>query len=306
MRNGPARIALLVAGLWPAACASLPPGAECRSLDGRVLRPPALPAERRAEQEALLTEARAALATNPDDRGAAIWVGRRLGYLGRCREAIAAYDEAHRRWPDDPFVLRHRGHRWISVREFDRAVRDLERAAVACRTVADEVEPDGLPVPGRPPHSTLHFNVHYHLGLAHFLAGDFAAAEHAWLRCLACCRNDESRVAVAHWLWCVRMRRGDPAGAAAVVAGIGPDLDVVENTSYHRLCRLYAGALARDAIEVPGGSAGAALRFGLAHFDLVTGARAAARRELEALAALDNWAAFGVIAAEAELARWRP
>lgn len=297
---------LLLAGCGLAACAGLPPGAECRSLAGRALYPPELAADRRAEHEALLAGARAALAADPDDRDAAIWVGRRLGYLGRFREAIAAYGEALRRWPNDPFVLRHRGHRWITVREFGRAVRDLERAAAACRTVLDEVEPDGLPVPGREPHSTLHFNVYYHLGLARFLAGDFAAAEAAWLRCLACCTNDESRVAVAHWLWSVRMRRGDPAGAAAVVAGIGPELDVVENTSYHQLCRFYAGSLARDAIQVPGGSAGAALRFGLAHFDLVTGERAAARRQFEDLAALEGWTAFGVIAAEVERARWAP
>jgi hypothetical protein len=255
------------------------------------------------EREQQLAAARAAAAAAPDDRDAAIWHARRLGYLGRHREAVGVLTIALERRPGDPFVLRHRGHRWITLRELDRAVDDLAGAADACRTTPDAVEPDGQPTPGRPPHSTLHFNVHYHLGLAHFLRGDFERAEHAWLDCLAVVANDEARVAVTHWLWSVRMRRGDPAGAAAVVAPIRPDIDVVDNRAYHQLCLLYAGTLQRAAIVVPDGSGGAALRFGLAHFDLVTGDAAAALRAFEALAAEPAWAAFGVIAAEAELAR---
>lgn len=285
------------------ACAVLPSGASCWSLDGRALFAVEPEGEPRARMEAELEAARAELAASPTDRDAAIWVARRLGYLGRFREAIDVLDVALARHPDDPFVLRHRGHRWITLREFDRAAADLGAAAAACRREPDQVEPDGRPTPGRPPHSSLHYNVHYHLGLAHFLRGDFALAERAWLDCLAVVSNDESRVAVTHWLWSARMRRGDAAGAAAVVAPIRADLDVVENRGYHQLCLFYAGKLSRDQIVLPTGSARAALGFGLAHHALVTGDRDAARNQLEALAANPGWTAFGVIAAEAELAR---
>lgn len=281
----------------------VPEGAEARSLDGRPLVAPTLPGDVLADRERRLAEAELELASRPDARDAWIWVGRRLGYLGRYRDAIDVFGRALERWPGDAFLLRHRGHRWISVREFGRAVVDLTRAAEACRTTPDEVEPDGLPVAGRPPHSSLHFNVHYHLGLAHFLLGDFAAAERAWLDCLACSDDDESRVAVSHWLWSVRMRRGDPAGAGAVVQWVRPDVDVVENVAYRDLCLLYRGALEPAALAAGDGSSGAAARFGLAHYRLVTGDAAAARSEFEALAADPGWAAFGVIAAEAELAR---
>jgi hypothetical protein len=290
-----AALLALPAVLPVAACRSLPPGAECRSLDGRPLF---------AAADPLVVDEGGGLVVTDRDR--LVMGARELAYAGHYREAVAELGRILDAHPGDPFVLRHRGHRWITLRELGRAVDDLERAADACRTTADVVEPDGRPTPGRPPHGTLHFNVHYHLGLARFLTGDWTAAEHAWLDCLAVARNDESRVAVTHWLWCARMRGGDPAGAAAVVAPIRADMDVVENRAYHQLCLLYANRLSRAAIVVPDGSGGAALRFGLAHFDFVTGDRAAVQRAFEALEVLavePGWAAFGVIAAEAELAR---
>ena len=285
------------------ACRVLPRGAECLAVTGQPLYSPPPAAERAAKLEADLAAARQAAAAAPG-RDASIWVARRLGYLGRYREAIAVLDEALAAHPGDAFLLRHRGHRWITLREFGRAAWDLERAARACRLEPDVVEPDGQPVEGRPPHSTLHYNVHYHLGLALFLAGDFELAERAWLRCLAVVGNDESRVAVTHWLWCVRMRLGDRAGAAAVVATIGETMDVQENRSYHELCLLYAGKRQRGDLQPRPGSAGSALAFGLAHHALVAGARVDARRQFEAIVQDMGWSAFGHVAAEVELARW--
>jgi hypothetical protein len=169
------------------------------------------------------------------------------------------------------------------------------------------VEPDGLPVPGRPPHSSLHFNVYYHLALAFFVQGEMELAVEAWLRCLACSDDDESRVAVTHWLWCARMRSGDVAGARATVQAITADMDIVENRAYHQLCLLYRGERTPGQLTAGEGSAGAALRFGLAHHALVAGDRAQGEAALEELALDPGWAAFGVIAAEAEVARgFRP
>ncbi|MBK8096818.1 MAG: hypothetical protein IPK26_06905 [Planctomycetes bacterium] len=289
-----------------AACAaspSMPPGVEAHDRQGRPLSAPPLADAARQLAEANLEAAQQVLAGNPRDVTAIVWVGRRLGYLGRFREAIATYTRGLERHPGNPELLRHRGHRWLTVREFVHAEQDLAAAAEACRSVADAIEPDGQPTPGRPPHSTLHYNVHYHLGLARFLRSDFAGAERAWLDCLAVVANDESRVAVTHWLWCARMRQGNVAGAAAVVAPIRADLDVVENRSYHQLCRLYRGELQVTDLRPVEGSAGAAMAFGLWHYQLATGDREAALAGLRELAAQPGWTAFGVIAADVELGR---
>ena len=299
------RFLIALASLGLAACNALPHGAECRSLDGRVLMPPPPAAADRARLEADLAAAEREHTLHPEDRDAAIWHARRLGYLGRYREAIEVLTGALELHPDDAFLLRHRGHRWITLREFGKAAWDLERAAFACRLTPDEVEPDGAPMPGRPPHSSLHYSVHYHLGLAYWLARDFELAERAWLACLAVADDDESRVAVTHWLWCVRMRLGDKAGAAAVVAPMHERMDVVENVAYLQLCLLYGGKVTREQIAPRDGSSGSALAFGLAHQALVMGAHTQARAGFEALRASPGWSAFGVIAAEVELARWR-
>jgi Flp pilus assembly protein TadD len=288
-----------------AGCAALPHGAQCWSRDGRALQSPAVDATTQQSDLDALAAAESKWRAEPRDRDAVVWYARRLGYVGRFREAVAVLGEALDFTPDDPFLLRHRGHRWITLREFGRAAQDLERAARACRTTPDVIEPDGKPVPGRPPHSTLHYNVHYHLGLAYFLDGDFELAERAWLDCLAVVANDESRVAVSHWLWCARMRRGNVAGAAAVVAPITAAMDVQENVAYLNLCLLYGGKKSREAIAPRAGSSGASLAFGLGHYDLCTGARDGGLAALRGVAANPGWTAFGVIAAEVEVQRWR-
>ncbi len=102
---------------------------EATSLLDQPLYAPQLAEGLRAEQETLLEQARAGLRARPDDPEAVIWVGRRLAYLGRYREAIRKYSQGIEEHPDDPRLYRHRGHRRITVRELDLAIRDLESAA---------------------------------------------------------------------------------------------------------------------------------------------------------------------------------
>ncbi len=82
----------------------------------------------------------------------------------------------------------------------------------------DEVEPDGEPN-ARTTH--LHFNVWYHLGLAHYLKGDFAGAERAYRRCLEVSRDNADRVAAASdWLYMTLRRLGRESEAARVLEPI--------------------------------------------------------------------------------------
>ena len=61
-------------------------------------------------------------------------------------------------------MYRHRGHRYITVAQFDRAIADFEKAVALIKGTPDEIEPDGAPNPTGKPRSTLHFNIWYHLG----------------------------------------------------------------------------------------------------------------------------------------------
>ena len=118
--------ALLLVALAPGQDAQKP---EATSLLGKPLFAVTQSADARARMERDLAAARSEFEKNPRSPDAAIWLGRRTAYLGRYRDAIAVFTAAIDRHPSDARLYRHRGHRYISVREFDRAIADLSKAA---------------------------------------------------------------------------------------------------------------------------------------------------------------------------------
>lgn len=246
------------------------------------------------------------LREHPDDPDALIWVGRRLAYLGRVREAIERFSEGIVRFPADARFYRHRGHRYLTIRKIDLALADFEKAAELVRGQADAIEPDGAPNAKNIPRSSLQSNIWYHLGLARFLKGDFAGAEESFRTARDVLANDDNRVASTHWLWASLSRQGKAAEAEAVLEGITPTMDVIESQGYHRLLLLYKGL--RTPEELLAGAGGeeagdAAVVFGVGHWHLVQGRKGEAEALFRSLAARPGWTAFGVLAAEAELAR---
>ncbi len=290
---------------------ALPGGAraqepEARSLTGAALFAPALPAETRARLEADLAAAQAAYDAAPDDADAIIWLGRRLGYLGRYRDAVAVFSRGIERHPEDARMYRHRGHRHITLRRFDDAIADLEQAARLTEGRPDEVEPDGAPNRYNIPTSTLQSNIWYHLALAHYLKHDFEAALPAWRRALAVSTNDDMRVASADWLYMTLRRLGREAEAAAVLEPITPDMRILENDAYHRRLLMYKGLVPAEellGVDTDDAVQLATYGYGVANWHLYNGDPARARTLFERITAGSNWAAFGFIAAEAELAR---
>jgi tetratricopeptide (TPR) repeat protein len=287
-----------------AACAAAPP--EAISLDGRPLFPPPLAEPVRSERLARLQEARSAYDLRPGELDAIVWLGRRTAYLGRYREAIDIYTEGLALHPDAPELLRHRGHRYITMRQFDRAIADLARAAELIADRPDEVEPDGLPNARGIPTGTLHFNVWYHLGLARFLHSDFAGAARAYASALRVSHHPDALCATTHWYWMTLRRLHRDAEAQALLAPVRADLDVIENHAYHRLLSMYRGERSADEVLAASGGGGdgvqdAALLFGVAHWHMVHGDAERARALFERIVQGGEWAAFGYIAAEVEL-----
>jgi tetratricopeptide (TPR) repeat protein len=299
-------MAVLAAMLVPVQQGAKP---EATSLLGRPLFAPQQSAEARAVLEKNLAAARAEFDRNPGSVDAAIWLGRRTAYLGRYRDAIDIYSAAIQKHPADPRLYRHRGHRYISVREFDKAIADLTKAASLVADRPDEVEPDGQPNAKNIPTSTLKTNIYYHLGLAHYLKGDFAAAAQAYDLCMEHSKNPDMQVATAHWQYMTLRRLGRDAEAAKVLEPITADMPVIENGSYHRLLMMYKGAAEADALLAASKAEAldaVTIGYGVANWHLYHGRRADAERILTAIVegnAQTQWAGFGYIAAEADLAR---
>lgn len=230
---------------------------------------------------------------------AIVWLGRRTAYLGNYQEAIDIFTDGARRYPQDARMLRHRGHRWITLRQFDRAVADLTAAASLIRGRADEIEPDGLPNARNIPTSTLQSNIWYHLGLAHYLRGDFEQALAAYRECMKVSKNPDGVVSTSHWLYMTLRRLGRAQEAEQVLDAVSTDMDVIENQAYHKLLLMYRGEIAPEEMT----DADPATLYGIGNWHYYNGREDLARPVFERIVSGKDWAAFGHIAAQADLDR---
>lgn len=240
---------------------------------------------------------------NPKDVEALIWYGRRTAYLGRYRQAIAIYTEGIKNFPQDARLYRHRGHRYISIRNYAAAIADLEKAASLIQGTADQIEPDGLPNAQNIPLSSLHSNVWYHLGLAYYLSQQYEAAYSAYLKCRETGENYDNMVSSTHWLYLIQLRLGNPERADSLLAPIQKEGVVIENQSYADLCQLYKGWISPDTLlkASPGNPSNDAVNYGLANWYLHQGDSSKGIQLLEALVAGKAFTSFGYLAAEGDL-----
>lgn len=287
---------------------SVPEGAQAMSFLGDTLLSPDQPEEARELSLARYREAEDVLAATPEDVDALIWMGRRTAYLGQYREAIDIYTYALTLHPDDARLYRHRGHRYLTVRELDHAIADFERAAQLTTGQADEVEPDGLPNERNIPTSTLQFNIWYHLALAHYVRGDLQSALEAYRSCLAVSVHPDSVVATSYWLYMTLRRLGNDDAAQAVLSSIHVDMEIIESTSYLDLLLLFKGERTWEDFVGPAGEAATlqstTTAYGLGVWHLLNDRLAEAQIIWETiLTARNQWNAFGYLAAEGELAR---
>jgi tetratricopeptide (TPR) repeat protein len=260
----------------------------------------------RAQREQQFEEARLHWFSDPADIDNIIWAGRRAAYLGRYQEAILILGLGIKQYPDEPRLYRHRGHRYITTRQLDSAVVDLERAAALIEGQMDQVEPDGLPNRQNIPTSTLHSNIWYHLGLARYLQGDYQRALEAYQLGVAGSTNKDMEVAARYWLYLtlVRLDRTDDATAVAIV--VEPDWPVLENTTYLQLLLLYGGSIPVGSLlpATTTGTVGSVTAgYGVAQWYHINGQQEDAQRLLDSVLASGQWPAFGYIAAEADVAR---
>lgn len=260
------------------------------------------PVYARPDTEGAIAKADTALSADPRNVDRLLAAARARDAALQFRSAIDVYTRALAIAPDDVRILRFRGHRYISIREFDRAAADLQRAA--------ELAPSS-------------FDVTYHLGLAHYLRGDFAAAVRAyrscldytgpprplpegWRSCTTTRATPNDRVAVSDWLYRALRRAGRHDEAGRLAAEFADGLSVGENEAYYTALRFYRGAVDEAGAMTPATKNENRLvtvGYGIATYHLASGDTGRACALLQRIAAEPNWNAFGVIAAEVDLSR---
>ena len=187
---------------------------------------------------------------NQDDPESLIWYGRRIAYLGYFKEAIKIFTLGIETYPKDARFYRHRGHRYISTRQYDKAINDFEKAVILIDQTIDQIEPDGLPNSKNIPLSTLHGNIWYHLGLAYYLKNDMNNALKAFANRSVTHKYDDNIVSGGHWLYMINRRLNKIEESKAVIDQVNQEMDIIENMSYHQSCLFYKGLIEESELVI--------------------------------------------------------
>jgi tetratricopeptide (TPR) repeat protein len=231
-------------------------------------------------------------AADPNNVELIIALGRAQAGVWRYNDAIVTYTRGIKLAPGNAMLYRLRGHRYITLRQFDKALADMKEAA--------RLNGEG----GK--NADLDFDIWYHLALAHYLKGEFAKAATAYERCREVSKTDDKLIAVSDWLYMSYRRMKKDAEAAKVLERITPQMQVKENKTYFDRLLFYKG-LKKEAdllnLEKARDLDIATVGYGLGNWHLYNGNRAKAEEYFRQIVGGKHWPAFGFIAAETELAR---
>lgn len=288
----------------------VPQGFETASLFGKPLERPQLDDSLLKDFESKLNVALSEFDQDPYSIDKCIWVGRMLGYLGSYRDAILWYTSALKSFGPAAKILRHRGHRYITLRCFAEAVADLQLASKLISDEPDEVEIDGIPNALGLPISSLHSNVWYHLGLAFYLEGDFTNALMACNAGIEVSDNPDKFVSQSYWKYLTLLQLGDNHACEKLLGNLEGSYDLVENFTYYQLLNVFNGTLEIEeiAIEASNDLEYSTLYYGFGMYFLLHNQPDQAIESFRSVVAGPIWQSFGYIAAETELKRlgYRP
>ena len=250
-----------------------------------------------------IAAADAELAKTPTKLEAMIKAGQARDALLQFGASIAIYTKAIQAFPTDPRPYRWRGHRQMSLRRFDLAIVDLEKA----RSLA--------------PSS---FEASYYLGLAYYFSRRYGDAANELARCVnmagkpdefakslpvgmvGCAtlpQLPEFLVGLADWHYRSLRRAGRSGEGKELLTSIKDGLQLRSNDSNYRDLRYFQGKLSEKEVLDTTGIAYTNAASAVALNHLLGGKAGQGCTLLRKLTREPNWSAFGVIAAEVEIAR---
>jgi Flp pilus assembly protein TadD len=239
------------------------------------------------ETEAV-TSARAALEADPKSIARIIDLGVAQSGARQFREAIATFTRGLAIEPNNARLLRWRGHRYLSVREFDGAFADLTRGGAIDSGI---------------------YGIWYHLGVVQYLRGDFAGAAGSFARAQPIAPDAGELAGSTDWLWMSLSRAGRGAEAKAMLDRRPESRLPPVTNAYTRRLQLYRGVIGPEAVVTPADTDEvqiATLAFGLGNWYLIRGDKAQARAWFErSVKTAGGWPGFGFILSEVELGRMR-
>jgi tetratricopeptide (TPR) repeat protein len=241
---------------------------------------------------------------NPEDEPLLINYARTLAWYGRTRDALDLYSEGLRLHPTSYRLLRHRGHRYLSNRLFEKAVDDLGRSADLLEGQwASVSQPDEAAGHDASPRAYLRA-IWYHLGVALYMARDLPEAERALKRSMEVAADDDQRCASAYWLVNTLIRLNRAEEIPDVLEFVSADMEIDANLSYSELVMLHAGLRnLEETLDINDATHPrfATLGYGVSNWLRLQGREEDARALLQRILTTDAVMNFGFIAAEVQL-----
>ncbi|MEQ8240556.1 MAG: tetratricopeptide repeat protein [Cyclobacteriaceae bacterium] len=275
------------------------------SLKGAPFPEKKMSLQSRARRETQLDEARSTFEQDPDNLDNIIWYGRRLSYMGFYRQAINVYSTGLEKFPTSYKLYRHRGHRYITTREFDNAIEDLQNAAFYSRPAINSQEPDGIPNRINKPLSNDKFNIFYHLGIAYYLKGNYDKAISSFRKCLTFSDNDDLLIATTDWFYMTYRKIGNIDAANELLENIDPGTRVIENWSYLNRILMYKQIITPEKVLDKAVRADESYNpltaYGVGNWYLYNGKVEAAKNVYQRILMSDSWDTFGYIASEVDM-----
>lgn len=256
-------------------------------------------------KEKRLVEAKANYEKNPDNLDNIIWYGRWTAYNGLYFEAIKIYSIGLEKFPSSFELLRHRGERYITIRQFDLALEDLERAAFYSRPIKNEIEIDGIPNRFGKSVSNHKFNIYFLLGASHYLKGSYDKAISSFKQCMSYGDNNDLLIKVTDWFYLTYRKLGNEKAAEALLLEIDRKIKVYENVDYLNRVMVYKGIYkAKNVLayaENDNKSYTPILAYGIGSWHLINGEIEKATQIFERILINDAWNSIEYIAAEVDL-----
>jgi len=215
---------------------------EATSFGGEPLYRNPVPEERLAELEAEMAPLEAKDSLSEEEY---IELGRLYVAANRFRDSIDLYTLGLEEHPESFKLRRHRGHRYINVRELDRAIVDLREAAELIddeHTDVLEYDEDGEPT------ATYEHWVYYHIGLYHYLNEEWDEAADAYRKCVETSIKNGVLVGATDWLYNALMKGGMTEAANAALDAVPADLDTNREHPYFKRVMVYKGEIPPDDV----------------------------------------------------------
>lgn len=232
-----------------------------------------------------IARASAALDADPKNIDRVIALGIAQSGARQYREAIQTFTLGIALAPDNAMLYRWRGHRNLSVREFDSANADLTH---------------GLEL------DSTNYGILFHLGVLRYSQGKFDEAAALFAKAQPRAPDGGELAGSTDWLWMSLARAGHIDEANAMLATHPDTLPAPPGYAYVTRLKLYRGELTPETLFSPTDTADiqiATLNYGLGSWYMVHGDTVNATAAFKRAVQSGGWPGFGFIVSEAELKR---